>query len=89
MLTSKTSNFNHFALVFFCFSQIPRQGLYEWDRLVVRPKLMAYDIGILILETQHFAQVFICFDPFLIITKGRVLWGLGSKRPEADDILTF
>ena len=46
---------------------------------------MAYDIGILILETQHLAQVFICFDPFMIITKGRVPWGLGAKRPEADD----
>ena len=50
---------------------------------------MAYDLSILILETQHFAQVFICFLPFLIITKGRVLRGLGAKPPEADDILTF
>jgi len=50
---------------------------------------MANDIGILILEKQHFAQVFICCLPFLIITKGRVLGGMGAKPPEADDILTF
>jgi len=54
-----------------------------------RPKLIAWAIGLglLIFETRHFVQVFICFLPFLISPKRRVIGCLGAS--EVDDVLMF